>query len=638
MWQVRFLARLTKDINALFRNTFAIGPIDHCEMTTALHVAVSLNQSKIISELIDSGADVFIEDNDGYSPLWYADAEDDVVALLNAAHEMEDGRVHDIDAIFSFAMYRYGNNSRAPTRPSLGVIKLLLEVGKANPNAIDSFHDTPLTIAAQWCDPAMVETLLQHGAYPNLVPPDRDDNWLQPLGRVVLRQKDRGNDAEKMAESLVVADLLLQYGESPDIQTLNTSPLIEAAAVGATEIARLLIAQGANVNRVVAVNHDGHTSISNPLKAALLEKEWDMATFLLTAGADINHPGIDVLSTLINRHSMSGIQYVLSHGVRLNGDQEYIFTILEHHERGLMYCWFCYGHWYDDVYPTEEDASCFEILNLLIEHGARFNRHPKSIGDSAIFAAVTHGDSRMIETVFSHGGDIQSQMSVENYTIYTPLHHAMLCGSGSPQVINFLLDNGASPCAGHTVQTSPLACLILRNQLPCSSDKLNIWNPTLWYSAQNILEHERCGPLITSEFPPGLMALFLRKAITSIRETCSWGCDYSSEYDSLVDMILLFARLTDTGGRWGPDGISGLRELTLRPEYWLHGQDSSELREMRDRLITASRVIAGFCPGRGKSVWFLTVIEPDEKANPGSEAGPDDALLSAFQLLFGKEE
>ncbi len=148
----------------------------------------------------------------------------------------------------------------------IGLVNVLI-ASKADPNATDISGWTPLMYAAWIDDATVVETLVKAGA--KLEATDKDG--LTALG--VAAQ----NGKAKSLEALVVAgaDVNKPVGQA------GYSPLMLASLASSEDIARFLIAHGANVN---AKNAGGVTA----LMVAAANNTTRIGTLLLDSGADTN--------------------------------------------------------------------------------------------------------------------------------------------------------------------------------------------------------------------------------------------------------------------------------------------------------------------------------------------------------------
>ena len=208
-----------------------IGTNDRGE--TDLHIAAAWNLSVLIISLLNQGADINAQDNDGRTPLHTA------VSTIFGGRERE-------------------------------AIEVLLNQG-ADANVRNNDGDAPLHTVCLLNFYEMAEVLLKHGANVNVK--DNDSNT--PLHRAV-----RSN-------ALETAEVLLKHGAHLNAETNDgRTPLHVAAMRNAREIAGVLLKHGANVN--VNVNMKNKLYGWTPLHFAAIHNAHETAEVLLNQGADVN--------------------------------------------------------------------------------------------------------------------------------------------------------------------------------------------------------------------------------------------------------------------------------------------------------------------------------------------------------------
>ena len=209
-----------------------IGTNDRGE--TDLHIAAAWNLPVLIISLLDQGADINVQDNDGKTPLHTA------VSTIFGGRERE-------------------------------AIAVLLNQG-ADANVRDNDGDAPLHTVCLLNFYEMAEVLLKHGADVNVK--DNDSNT--PLHRAV------------QFNALETAEVLLKHGAHPNARNKDGStPLHNVAGMkNDYEAAKVLIKHGANVN--VKVNVKNAFYGWTPLHFAALHNARETAEVLLNQGADVN--------------------------------------------------------------------------------------------------------------------------------------------------------------------------------------------------------------------------------------------------------------------------------------------------------------------------------------------------------------
>lgn len=214
-----------------------------------LHKAARDRDIEKVRSLLRAGAAVEEKSRNGYTPLHLAagrNARDIAEVLLEAGATVDAGSFSRETAL------HYAAASGA-----LEVAALLLSRGAAV-NARSTNGATPLCQAAKRGHSAMVELLLANGADMNLKEHD-----MTPLYLAIL------NGKYEMANNLI------EKGSS-----VNNGELAAAARAGRKDIARTLIARGADVNQV--------TGGTSALILASGNGDLEMVQFLVEHGANVN--------------------------------------------------------------------------------------------------------------------------------------------------------------------------------------------------------------------------------------------------------------------------------------------------------------------------------------------------------------
>ena len=213
------------------REPSLIGTNDRGE--TDLHIAAAWNLPMLIISLLNQGADINAQDNDGKTPLHTA------VSTIFGGRERE-------------------------------AIEMLLNQG-ADANMRDNDGDAPLHTVCWHNFHEMAEVLLKYGANVNVK--DNDSNT--PLHRAVW------------SNALETAEVLLKHGAHPNAKNNDgNTPLHAVGFYNAHQIAGVLLKHGANVNAKVNVKNKlyGWT----PLHFAAIHNARETAEVLLNQGADVN--------------------------------------------------------------------------------------------------------------------------------------------------------------------------------------------------------------------------------------------------------------------------------------------------------------------------------------------------------------
>jgi ankyrin repeat protein len=255
-----------------------------------------------VRELIRQHADVNAPQPDGMTALHWAARRDDIdlarVLLTSGANV----KVRDRYGIAPLTL--------AATRGSAHMLELLLKAG-ADPNTALPEGETALMTAARTGDPAAIKMLLAHGAKVNA-----KENT---MGENALMWAAAENHAEAV-RALVSADVdintrstllhLAPFNWVTSGMVSTTLPrgswtaLMYAARQGATDAARVLAEQHANVN---LTDPDGSTA----LVIAIINGHYDLANMLLEKGADPNiadESGMAALYAAVDMNTLGPMQ------------------------------------------------------------------------------------------------------------------------------------------------------------------------------------------------------------------------------------------------------------------------------------------------------------------------------------------
>ena len=173
----------------------------------------------------------------------------------------------------------------------------------------------------------------------------------------------------------------------------DASALMVASATGKTDIARILIANGANIN---FRSSDGNSA----LKSAIRTGSIDIVKILLPKTKDKD---ADIAETI-------------------NGDygqgQTLLMTLLKH------------------KYKTKEMRK--EMIQFALAHGAKIEPQNKN-GFTALIFAITTGDNEIVNLLIKHGADLE----VKNTVGYNALMVALVTEGVNMDIVNTLIEKGA---------------------------------------------------------------------------------------------------------------------------------------------------------------------------------------------------
>ncbi|PKY01978.1 ankyrin [Aspergillus campestris IBT 28561] len=301
---------------------------------TALMRAAQIGHYDTVRALLDAGADVAPHDHSERTALMAAAQSGDydtVCALLDAgADPSEKDYTHRTAA--TLAMDGDHDN----------IALVLLEDGGANPNAPSDNGTTALFAAVHQGNASTVNTLLQHGADPNQPRTPRGTTPLTqalhaadtPIVRALLDSGATSRPANLRTalrgaalswdstegETFEIARLLIEHGADPmrDLYDGGRRLLLAVAAKGDTEFLSALLARWPLDVNCSARN--GRT----PLFFAVQQGNLEMARLLLARGADPNRvkDGRSLVRWAEERDGADGaslVQLLVEHGGRCDG-------------------------------------------------------------------------------------------------------------------------------------------------------------------------------------------------------------------------------------------------------------------------------------------------------------------------------
>lgn len=355
---------------------------------------------------------------------------------------------------------------------SAGMIRKLLDAG-TNPNATHPDGQTPLMTAARTGNPDAVRVLLDKGAAVNAKDTIAEQTALMfaitenhpEAVRVLL---DRGADVN--ARTLIVETPPATTGnlqgigraqnrEKPVPQGAMT-PLLYAARDGRLDIARMLLAAGANLNQLEANGE-------SPLLVAINNGQTELALVLLEKGADPNATdgfGRAPLWSAVDLRNLDAAEGSGTNGVNREPVLKLIRTLLDHganpnvqtkveppSRRWMMP--FGARQWVNPAGQTPfvraALAGDVAVMRLLLEHRADPNI-PTLAGATALMSAAgigwvprqtyTEPKESILEAVrlcVERGADVNAA----NAKGFTALHGAAY--RGLDDVVQFLVQKGA---------------------------------------------------------------------------------------------------------------------------------------------------------------------------------------------------
>ncbi|MFC1762992.1 ankyrin repeat domain-containing protein [Planctomycetota bacterium] len=354
----------------------------------ALLPAIFNDDLDMVRMLLDKGANCNVHDNGGSTPLTWAvtalgEKDKDIVTMLiNSGANINLGDKKGGRTPLYWAAFQGSN----------GVFDIFL-AQVTDPNTIH--------LAALKGDLARVKAFVQSGA---------DINTRDKFGCTLLHWA-------ATAKTNDVADFLTAEGADVNTKDNNgLSPLLGARRLGMIE---LLVARGANVDD--KGDSFGHTK----LNMACLKQDMDIATFLISKGADVNTKnnwGIRPLQNAIRNGQKDIVELLISKGADVNVSNNAGVTPLD----------------------MAEEIGNTEISELLRKNGAKK-------GSPTLFGAVVSGDIEQVKLLIDNGADVDAKNIRRGAT---PLHLAAI--RGSQNVVELLIASGANVNAQDKQGNTPL--------------------------------------------------------------------------------------------------------------------------------------------------------------------------------------
>ena len=401
---------------------------------TALHLAAELGVQQVAETLLGQGAKVNARDDEGRSPLAYAQTKGhaQLAELLQVHAEAElsllqKEKTSDAQDLFAAAE----NNDRAS-------VELLLAEG-ADPKeqkvhghttynqlgfktpfhiAFDAGH---YSLAAILLKEAMgINGLDEQGWTPLMIAIAADD-WdlvrelLNDGANFFAGHRENALDVAEMMESEKKLLEVMVAVKGTNIDIKGTPLLMWAAQRGHMGIVKLLVGQGADIN---VQDRDGYTA----LMYAAGKGHIGIVRDLVELGADLNVqriPGITALWCAAWEGHMDIVRYLVEQGADLNIQTKYGNTVLMEAAR--------FGHM--DVVrglvelganvnaPDKDGRTAstraaweghMDVVRYLVEQGAEVNAQNKD-GNTALIWAAYHGDADTVRLLVEQGAKVNAQ-------------------------------------------------------------------------------------------------------------------------------------------------------------------------------------------------------------------------------------
>ncbi|KAN0137681.1 Ankyrin repeat-containing domain protein [Lactarius tabidus] len=401
-------------------------------------------KSDIMQLLLDHGADANLYDKRGNTPLHFAASE----GHLEAARMLLRLEA-DVDSLNDKGLTPLQQASQGQRRGHRDVVRLLLGHG-AIVNLYDIRRNTALHFTASEGHLEVARMLLERGADVN----SQNDEGLTPLQRASQVRREGQQD---------IMRLLLDHGANVDMHDNSGNTVLHfAASEGHPDIMQLLLDCDANVNMR---DNSGNTA----LHFAASKGHFEVIRMLLERGADVNSLN-DMGLTPFHRASQvqrEGQQRImcllLDHGANVNmhdsrRNTALHFTASEGHlevARMLLRLKADVNSQNDEGLTPLQRASQVrregqqDIMRLLLDHGANVDMRDNS-GNTALHFAVSEGHPDIMRLLL----DCDANVNMRDISGNTALHVA--ASEGHLEVARILLKLGANVNSQNDMGLTPL--------------------------------------------------------------------------------------------------------------------------------------------------------------------------------------
>lgn len=392
-------------INLMVKFGALVDAADGQGMTALMH-AIEAGVEGVVACLLELGASVDTDDDSKRRPL-HLSAEKGSETIL----ELILNKKPDLDCLDTWGCTAL---SRAAKYPNLA--RILLEKG-ANPDLTEDSGFTPLAVSAEFGYSRTVEVLLAHGAQVNL----RTDVTGDIGGHTAVFIATE-YDHSDIVKLLIDAGALLSLKSSIDSIPLHIATL---------STARVLLQHRKRFNI-----DEQNKYKATPLHDAIQYSESaELAKLLIDSGANLNLENVDGDTPLALAASMGKVE-----AVKILLNEEDCNKVLVS-PRGIP-----------AVHRAAAENKSLDIIKSLLESGADANQMGSIVVGSPLQAACENKTvgKEMIEYLLEHGADLHAQVGMMGFAI------SAAALFGTPEIINFLLQRGATVNVVDALGRSPI--------------------------------------------------------------------------------------------------------------------------------------------------------------------------------------
>lgn len=395
-----------------------------------LHIAAETALSATVAQLLSMTQHPDRADKTGYQPLHYA-CESNGLAVVQ---RLVEARVplHDVTLKGDSCLHI------AALRSNYNISNYLLATDAVSlVNATNLNGRTPLHIAAADKKDLLAVVLIRHGADPNaadvqnltpLYEAAKNGNVklarkLIALGADVATRQKPGTETPLMASinhtfpNPEMTQLLLDHRADVDAVDKNGySALMLAAYKGHEGICNKLLDKNADATKTDFIGRNVLHHMDEELSPGLIRR-------LIKAGADMNqlesYQKKSPLMVMIQNHNVIAAHVLIESGAALNLQNTNGHTALH--------------------YALKNNHA--DIARKLLDKNADFTLSESGTLVTPLHVAAQHGHCDIFERLVKMGADPETKDSVGG----TPLHHALMNGLASINIITTILKHGGNP-------------------------------------------------------------------------------------------------------------------------------------------------------------------------------------------------
>ena len=396
---------------------------------TSLHVAVHRGNGRVVEVLLEHGANALCYDNQGITPFQLVLASKKhtlLKAFLQKCPKLLKSASHTLNPPLLECCLNCGGDIK--------MVEVILEHG-ANPNEVHPEKEaTSLHAACELDHVDLIELLIKHGADPTLCFPTIGT----PLHHAVWMGNIRA--VQKLIQLKVNLNLM---------NAQNISPLAKALINEQYEIAQLLIDSGADVNQM-ATPKPG--MIVYPIHMAVIRKHYKILTSIVNHNGAIdatNNEGNTALHLAVFCFQNDMVEFLCQKGANVNiqnigGTTPLIGGVIKNNESAVMTL-LNYEADINLVDNFQDSALSYafmkqmkSVVDFLLNLGATFDVL-NGKGLAAFHVACRYGEISQVALMLSINPNVVASLNASSTD--PPIHYALL----NPPVLAFLLEQGENP-------------------------------------------------------------------------------------------------------------------------------------------------------------------------------------------------